>query len=121
MEVVQGTSNSATTWERLSAERHVSWKVNSPGLAKTWSAGARRSRRTHVGEALLFESRVSRRFSGRGWTKRALAAAVAIGFIALPERAANVCFGGRYRNRLFMAASHSIYSLYVNTQGVAGG
>ena len=45
----------------------------------------------------------------------------AIGFIALPERAANVCFGGRYRNRLFMAASHSIYSLYVNTQGVAGG
>jgi transposase len=29
--------------------------------------------------------------------------------------------GGRYRNRLFMAASHSIYSLYVNTQGVAGG
>jgi len=45
----------------------------------------------------------------------------AIGFIALPERCANVCFGGRYRNRLFMAASHSIYSLYVNTQGVAGG
>ena len=45
----------------------------------------------------------------------------AIGFVALPERAANVCFGGRYRNRLFMAASHSIYSLYVNTQGVAGG
>jgi len=44
-----------------------------------------------------------------------------IGFIALPERAANVCFGGRKRNRLFMAASHSVYSLYVNTQGVPGG
>jgi len=44
-----------------------------------------------------------------------------IGFIALPERAANVCFGGVKRNRLFMAASHSVYSLYVNTQGVAGG
>jgi len=44
-----------------------------------------------------------------------------IGFIALPERAANVCFGGRYRNRLFMAACHSVYSLYVNTQGVIGG
>jgi gluconolactonase len=44
-----------------------------------------------------------------------------IGFIALPERAANVCFGGRYRNRLFMAACHSIYSLYVNTQGAPGG
>jgi gluconolactonase len=44
-----------------------------------------------------------------------------IGHIALPERCANVCFGGRHRNRLFMAASHSIYALYVNTQGVAGG
>jgi gluconolactonase len=44
-----------------------------------------------------------------------------IGHINLPERCANVCFGGRYRNRLFMAASHSLYALYVNTQGVAGG
>jgi len=44
-----------------------------------------------------------------------------IGFIALPERAANLCFGGPKRNRLFMAACHSVYSLYVNTQGVAGG
>ena len=49
------------------------------------------------------------------------AAGAAIGHIALPERCANLCFGGRYRNRLFMAASHSLYSLYVNTQGVAGG
>ena len=30
-----------------------------------------------------------------------------IGHIALPERCANVCFGGLKRNRLFMAASHS--------------
>ncbi len=44
-----------------------------------------------------------------------------IGHIDLPERCANVCFGGLYRNRLFMAASHSLYALYVNTQGVAGG
>ena len=44
-----------------------------------------------------------------------------IGHIALPERCANLCFGGRKRNRLFMAASQSIYSIYVNTQGVAGG
>jgi gluconolactonase len=44
-----------------------------------------------------------------------------IGHIALPERCANLCFGGRYRNRLFMAASHSLYSLYVNAQGAAGG
>jgi gluconolactonase len=41
-----------------------------------------------------------------------------IGFIALPERCANVCFGGVHRNRLFMAASTSLYSLYVNTQGL---
>jgi gluconolactonase len=44
-----------------------------------------------------------------------------LGHIDLPERCANVCFGGRYRNRLFMAASHGLYALYVNTQGVAGG
>jgi gluconolactonase len=44
-----------------------------------------------------------------------------IGHIALPERCANLCFGGQKRNRLFMAASHSLYSLYVNTQGAAGG
>jgi gluconolactonase len=44
-----------------------------------------------------------------------------IGRIDLPERCANVCFGGAQRNRLFMAASTSLYSLFVNTQGVAGG
>ena len=44
-----------------------------------------------------------------------------IGHISLPERCANVCFGGRWRNRLFMAASHSLYALYVNTQGAPGG
>jgi gluconolactonase len=42
-----------------------------------------------------------------------------IGRIDLPERCANVCFGGVDRNRLFMAATTSLYSLYVNTQGVA--
>jgi gluconolactonase len=41
-----------------------------------------------------------------------------IGCIDLPERCANVCFGGVHRNRLFMAASTSLYSLYVNTQGM---
>lgn len=45
----------------------------------------------------------------------------ALGHIDLPERCANVCFGGRHRNRLFMAASHGLYALYVNTQGVKGG
>jgi gluconolactonase len=40
-----------------------------------------------------------------------------IGRILLPERAANLCFGGVHRNRLFMAASQSLYALYVNAQG----
>jgi gluconolactonase len=43
----------------------------------------------------------------------------AIGHVHLPERCANLCFGGRHRNRLFMAASHSLYALFVNTQGAA--
>jgi gluconolactonase len=44
-----------------------------------------------------------------------------IGRINLPERCANLCFGGTFRNRLFMAASKSLYALYVNTQGAPGG
>jgi gluconolactonase len=44
-----------------------------------------------------------------------------IGRIHLPERSANLCFGGRKRNRLFMAASQSLYAVYVNTEGVPGG
>ncbi|HEV2301010.1 MAG TPA: SMP-30/gluconolactonase/LRE family protein [Stellaceae bacterium] len=44
-----------------------------------------------------------------------------IGRIGLPERCANLCFGGRRRNRLFMAASRSLYAVYVNTEGARGG
>ncbi len=44
-----------------------------------------------------------------------------IGRINLPERCANLCFGGTHRNRLFMASSKSVYALYVNTQGALGG
>jgi gluconolactonase len=44
-----------------------------------------------------------------------------IGRILLPERCANLCFGGRKRNRLFIAASQSVYALYVEAQGVPGG
>ena len=44
-----------------------------------------------------------------------------IGRILLPERCANLCFGGRKRNRLFMTASQSVYALYVEAIGVAGG
>jgi gluconolactonase len=44
-----------------------------------------------------------------------------IGRILLPERCANVCFGGKKRNRLFMAASQSVYAVYVEAQGALGG
>jgi gluconolactonase len=40
-----------------------------------------------------------------------------IGMIRLPETCANVCFGGPRRNRLFMAASQSLYAVYVDTTG----
>ena len=40
-----------------------------------------------------------------------------IGAILLPEICANLCFGGPKRNRLFMAASQSIYAVYVETRG----
>jgi len=40
-----------------------------------------------------------------------------IGAILLPETCANLCFGGPKRNRLFMAASQSLYAVYVNARG----
>jgi gluconolactonase len=40
-----------------------------------------------------------------------------IGMIRLPENCANICFGGTRRNRLFMAASQSLYAVYVDTVG----
>ncbi len=40
-----------------------------------------------------------------------------IGMIRLPETCANLCFGGQKRNRLFMAASQSLYAVYVETTG----
>jgi gluconolactonase len=41
-----------------------------------------------------------------------------LGRIRLPEVCGNLCFGGPKRNRLFMAASQSLYAVYVNTQGM---
>lgn len=40
-----------------------------------------------------------------------------IGKIHLPEPASNLCFGGRKRNRLFITAGQSLYSLFVDAQG----
>jgi len=46
---------------------------------------------------------------------------VPIGHIELPERCANVCFGGYRRSRLFMMASRALYALWVNASGAPGG
>ncbi len=40
-----------------------------------------------------------------------------IGLIRLPETTSNLCFGGPKRNRLFITASQSLYSVWVNTRG----
>lgn len=42
---------------------------------------------------------------------------VLIGKIRVPEVVANVCFGGIKRNRLFICATTSLYSIYVNATG----
>ncbi len=44
-----------------------------------------------------------------------------IGKIDTPERVANLCFGGLKRNRLFMAGSTSLYSLFTEAQGATVG
>ena len=41
----------------------------------------------------------------------------AIGFIRLPERCANLTFGGPKNNRLYMTSSHSVYAYYVEAHG----
>jgi gluconolactonase len=45
--------------------------------------------------------------------------ATLIGKIHLPETCANICFGGAKRNRLFMAASQSLYAVYTDAQGAS--
>jgi gluconolactonase len=40
-----------------------------------------------------------------------------LAFIRLPERCANLSFGGPKNNRLYMAACHSLYAYYVEAHG----
>ncbi|MBS0454425.1 MAG: SMP-30/gluconolactonase/LRE family protein [Proteobacteria bacterium] len=42
-----------------------------------------------------------------------------LGKIRVPEAVANVCFGGPKLNRLFICATSSLYSIYVNTRPAA--
>ena len=70
-----------------------------------------RRRRQRV---VLEQRRTRRRLqASRSGTRKAKL----IGRIRLPEVCGNVCFGGPKRNRLFAAASQSLYAVYVNTQG----
>lgn len=41
-----------------------------------------------------------------------------LGKILVPETVSNVCFGGRAKNRLFITAATSIYSVVLNRRGV---
>jgi gluconolactonase len=40
-----------------------------------------------------------------------------LGQIHLPETCANFCFGGVKKNRMFITASRSLYSVYAEAQG----
>jgi gluconolactonase len=40
-----------------------------------------------------------------------------LAFIRLPERCANLCFGGPKNNRLYMTSCHSVYAFYVEAHG----
>jgi gluconolactonase len=42
---------------------------------------------------------------------------VLLGKIGVPEVVANVCFGGPKRNRLFLCATTSLYSIFLRTRG----
>ena len=41
-----------------------------------------------------------------------------LGKVLIPERVANVCFGGPKRNRLFICATSSLYSVYLKVNGL---
>ena len=40
-----------------------------------------------------------------------------LAFIRLPERCANLCFGGPKNNRVYMASCHSLYAMYFEAHG----
>ncbi|MBM5797186.1 MAG: SMP-30/gluconolactonase/LRE family protein, partial [Cyanobacteria bacterium K_Offshore_0m_m2_072] len=42
-----------------------------------------------------------------------------IGKVLVPKQVSNVCFGDRYRCRLFICASTALYSLFTNTRGAS--
>ena len=114
--------------ETHSEPQHLSYDVNADG-----TVGARSKLIDAVGPGALDGFRVDRDgnlWCGWGSTGAAESKAEeldgvkvfnpqgkAIGFIKLPERCENLCFGGPKNNRLFMASCHSLYALYVEAHG----
>ncbi len=43
--------------------------------------------------------------------------ATLLGKVRVPEVVANLCFGGRKRNRLYICGTTSLYAIFVNAQG----
>jgi gluconolactonase len=79
------------------------------------SNGALQSEPTDVGGRKLFQLKgKSEELDG---VKVFNSQGKAIGFIRLPERCANLTFGGPKNNRLYMASCHSLYALYVEAHG----
>jgi gluconolactonase len=62
--------------------------------------------------------------NGRVWTSAAdgvhclSAKGNLIGKIPIPEMVGNLCFGGPKLNRMFIAGTSSLYSVYLNVNGV---
>ena len=72
--------------------------------------------RTDVNGNLWISSNAGRNLGYSGVTVWSPEAKL-LGRIRLPESCANLCFGGPKRNRLFMAASQSLYAFYTQVQG----
>lgn len=41
-----------------------------------------------------------------------------LGKVFVPHRVSNLCFGGAFRNRLFIGGSHTLYAIFLNRRGV---
>lgn len=42
-----------------------------------------------------------------------------LGKVLVPSKVAHLCFGDRYRSRLFIGASRTLYSIFLNRRGAA--
>jgi len=110
-DVVAVAKRELTVWGKLApAEHSLAHGALSVALRPHPCRCRRRASAPGAGACVIF--RAASRAGARTQRRRGSVGA---------ERCANLCFGGRKRNRLFMAASQSVYSVYVNTQGVAGG